>query len=350
MRKYFYLLILILIMFGCSAVKEKTGRVSAPGVYYEIPPDFNDPGANNEVIEKFSEFFSGLKIFIDPGHGGEDRRGRSPSGEVVEADINLKVALHLREFLSKAGAIVVMSREDDSTVDLKYRSVLADESGADLFLSIHHNAPGGRNKGWINFTSTFYHARPGDYEHEPFERDLARYIQRDLAFIMGNSGGLGSFDGTYSDYSIYEGDGFSVLRETKIAAVLTECSFFTNPMEIARLQIEEFNRLQAWGIFKGMGRFFQNGAPEITFLRERSAVEDGNPVLFYSLEDDSGIDPSGNKAFVDSLAHDFEFNPDENILKLTLDKPEPGEKIIRIICKNNNGIHSMPYERRILVK
>jgi len=188
-NKIYFVLILILIS-ACSTVK-------LPEPYYEIPNEFKNEQTLNQAIKTYSSFIKDKKLYLDPGHGGEDRRGKSPDGSVVEADVNLRVGLHLKNFLEQAGAIVYMSRTTDKTVDLEERSILANNSDADLFISIHHNAPGSSEDRWTNYTSTYYHATPNDYEYEPSEQDLAIYIQRELAYGMRNSNGLGSFDGTY---------------------------------------------------------------------------------------------------------------------------------------------------------
>ncbi|MEO8398806.1 MAG: N-acetylmuramoyl-L-alanine amidase, partial [Ignavibacteriaceae bacterium] len=226
MLKFLFILFAAaIILSGCS---------SSENVYYEIPLEFLYPQKKTEFILKYQLYLIGKKIFIDPGHGGEDRRSIGPQKLTVEADANLNVGLALRDFLKEAGVTVFMSRTTDATVDLKERSYMADSSGADIFISIHHNAPGSDSLKLIDYTSTYYHAKETDYEYEPCERDLARFIQRDLSYAMRNSGGLGSFDGTYSDYNIYPGQGFSVLRVTKIPAILVECGFFTNPHEERR--------------------------------------------------------------------------------------------------------------------
>lgn len=319
-------------------------------VFYEVPRDLAEEEARLAAIQRYSPVLKGKKFFLDPGHGGEDRRNKSLSGKVVEADVNLYVALYLKRFLEESGAVVYMSRDKDTTVDLKYRSVLANNSGADFFISIHHNAPGNSEHYWINYTSTFYHGTDDDYEYEPANHDLARYVQRDLAYAMGNSGGLGSFDGTYSDYMIYAKAGFSVLRETQIPAILIECAFYTNRIEESRLQIDEFNKIQGWGIYKGIGKYFLAGYPEIEMIKDRSRSIGNNVELVFSLSSKSPIKPESVKAYADSVVIPHVFDPEKSELTLLLENPSRGEKTIRVLCTAKNGNSAQPYHKKILIK
>lgn len=344
------LLIVLPIMFfvACSASKDIT-NINAK-LFYETPKDWEDEESRREVIAKYTEYLAGHKFYIDPGHGGADRRNSSYDSLLVEADLNLNVALGLRDYLEQAGAIVYMTREKDITVDLKERSRMANESDAEFFISIHHNAPGEKGNNWTNYTSTYYHAAEDDYEYEPFDRDMARYVQRDLAYVMRNPGGLGSFDGTYSDYKIYPGDGFSVLRETEIPAILVECAFFTSRFEKFRLVEKEFNLIQAWGIFRGLGKFFQAGFPEIKLLKENCSLSDNNLHLELLLSDESGIRANSIEVFFDSVRVDHHFNENNNIVTVDLQNIPSGEHELRVICQNKNGNHALPYYSQIITQ
>lgn len=317
--------------------------------HYEIPPDWKTEQVRNETIAKYAQVLRGKKVFLDPGHGGADRRSVGRLKLVTEADINLKVALALREYLEKAGVIVYMSRTKDETVDLKERSYMANRSDADVFISIHHNAPGKNEDGWINYTSTYYHAFETDYEFEPCQKDMARYIQRDLAYVMDNPGGLGSFDGTYSDYHIYPKAGFSVLRITQKPAVLIEGGFFTNNYEERRLAKEEYNRIQAWGIFRGLAKYFQAGIPQIVQLNGGAVLSEGHAQLQFALSDKAGINPKSVSVYVDSVETSFSYNEKDNIISLSLNQLKAGEHSIRVICANRNGNHSFPYSRQVVI-
>jgi N-acetylmuramoyl-L-alanine amidase len=340
---------LTLLLVGCSSAPIPSEESAEVKYLYEIPPEFRDEEFRLKIIGDYAEYLAPVKFFIDPGHGGEDRFGASPGKKVVEADVNLRVALQLKSFLEESGSDVIISRDSDRTVDLDSRSQLANSSGADIFISIHHNAPGGSNRNWVNYTSTYYHATEEDYEYEPFEHDLARFIQRDLSYAMGNPGGLGSFDGTYSDYWIYPGAGFSVLRKTDIPAVLVECSFFTNLMEEERLQIEEFNRIQAWGIFKGVGKFFMNGYPTIELLENKSFVRDSTVNLKFAVKDTIDILPGSIIVYIDSLQHGFSYNISEDVITVEIEEYEVGVHTVRVIAMNENKSYSFPFERRFFI-
>lgn len=339
--KYLAILLLSsLILTGCSA----------DITFYEIPIEFKNPQKKKEFLDNYSNFLAGKKIFIDPGHGGEDRSNRGPQKLTIEADANLNVALALRDFLQEAGVEVIMSRDKDMTVGLKERSYMADGSGAEIFISIHHNAPGKGGDEGINYTSTYYHALETDFEYEPCERDMAKYVQRDLAYAMRNSGGLSSFDGTYSDYWIYPGAGFSVLRVTKIPSILVECGFFTNIHEERRLAIDEFNKIQAWGIFRGIARYYAAGIPKIKF---DSDIDDfyqvGNEFKF-EIKDSVDIDPQSIKVYIDSTqTHNYKFDDQTGILSLLNIDLNNGEHSIRIIAANKNGNYAYPFHHTVII-
>ena len=102
----------------------------------------------------YTRHLKDFKICLDPGHGGQGHvpdYKRGPTG-VREAEVNLRVALYLRELLQEVGATVVMTRVDDAYVSLAMRSQIANESSADFFISLHHN---GIDNPKTNYTSTW---------------------------------------------------------------------------------------------------------------------------------------------------------------------------------------------------
>ena len=81
-------------------------------------------------------------VVIDAGHGGKDAGCISRDKKTYEKNIALDVAKRLAQKISSAypDVAVLMTRGDDTFVELENRAVFANKAGADLFISIHVNA------------------------------------------------------------------------------------------------------------------------------------------------------------------------------------------------------------------
>ena len=77
-------------------------------------------------------------VVIDPGHGGKDP-GTSANG-VTEKNINLSIGLLLERELKSRGLNVIMTRRTDVYLKLQERTDIANNTDADLFVSVHVNA------------------------------------------------------------------------------------------------------------------------------------------------------------------------------------------------------------------
>ena len=316
-------------------------QACGPTVYYVRPPQWKDAFKRDSTIASYREALKDVTIFIDPGHGGEDRAGVGPAGDVVEADVNLRVALQLRDYLKKAGANVLFSREEDKTVPLEARAQQANAFDADVFVSIHHNAAGNQH---TNYTATFYHARPGMPGYAPSSQDLARYIQRDLSYAMGNPGPLASFDGTMSDELIYPGKGFSVLRNTTMTSVLVECAFFSSAYEEQRLRLPEFNDIQAWGIFLGIGKYFQAGIPRLKY-DSPMVFGEAAPKIDIQVKDRSDILDESILVYIDGEEQGFTYNRKTGKITVAAARElSQGYHHLTAQVRNSNGNSSAPFE------
>jgi N-acetylmuramoyl-L-alanine amidase len=319
-----------------------------PSVYYIKPPDWSLQAKRDSTIRLYSQYLKDWKFFLDPGHGGNDRFNMGPAKDAIEADINLKVALTLSEYLQNAGAKIFMSRRTDTTVNLPDRSKLSNSSGADIFISIHHNALS-NNDHFTNYTSTWYHAHEDDIDYHPCNHDIAKYVQRDLGYVMGNNGPLASFDGTLSDYLVYPNSGFSVLRNANIPSILIECSFFSSFYEEQRLRIPEFNEIEAWGIFRGLGKYLKAGIPTLELSGE-TFYQVYKPEIKIRAIDKFGIDPSSITVRIDSQVMNSEFERSSNIIKFVPSEDlSNGEHLLEVIVRNRNGNHSFPFKKIITI-
>ena len=85
-----------------------------------------------------------ILICLDPGHGGSDPG--AVLGDRLEKDDNLKMALAVRDALERHGfenLSVMLTREDDTDLELQQRVDIANSAGATLFISFHRNSGGG---------------------------------------------------------------------------------------------------------------------------------------------------------------------------------------------------------------
>ncbi|MGM3307433.1 N-acetylmuramoyl-L-alanine amidase [Anabaena sp. WFMT] len=81
---------------------------------------------------------SGIKIVLDPGHGGKESGSSGMKGYLAK-DVNLVFSKLLRDELVQRGAVVVMTREDDRDVSLVERQEIISQEEPTISLSIHYS-------------------------------------------------------------------------------------------------------------------------------------------------------------------------------------------------------------------
>jgi N-acetylmuramoyl-L-alanine amidase len=166
---------------------------------------------------KRSTVLSGVKIAIDPGHGGMHTGGKG--NHLMEKDINLGVALNLQKILESWGARVVMTRTTDRHFDnrvdedLDARVDIVNAARPDLFLSIHTNYVG--NAGPRGFEVWVPRCNGS---RDRLSRDLAQLIRGELGDVWGNED-----RGTKDEHNL------RVLKGTHCPAALVELEFISNP-------------------------------------------------------------------------------------------------------------------------
>lgn len=321
----------------------------ASPVYYVKPREWTSATVTDSIVASYRPALQGHRIFLDPGHGGSDRVNRGPREEAIEADVNLRVALALRSYLVAAGAEVFMSRDRDTTVTLTDRPLLALRDSAEVFISLHHNATAISDPS-TNYAAVYYHAREGSPEYHPANHDIARYIERDMAYATRNASAPISptFDGTLSDFDIYPNSGFAVLRQNPIPAVLIEGAFHSHPPEERRLAVEEFNRIEAWGIFLGLGKYFRAGIPTLT-LRSDSLVRVPRPVLLVEAQPAPFLDRSSLRLFMDGREVIGRDTLTPGTVAAILDRDlSSGPHLLSAWVRNRQGNYSWPFRKTIV--
>ena len=198
----------------------------------------------------------GKLIFIDPGHGGKDAGAahQGPNGEadVVEDETNLAIALKLADMLRAEGYDVQLSRTDDTFVDLTARVDQANQAGADLFISVHHN--GSENAGQKG-TEVWY---CGD---RPFAQDnerLATLVQQAMVHNLRQAGYETVDRGIKDDARMGH---FAVIgprgaHSTQMPGIIGEALFMTNDGDAAQLKRPEIRDALARAYFDGVQAYF----------------------------------------------------------------------------------------------
>jgi len=191
-------------------------------------------------------------VVVDPGHGGEDPGAVSSYSGIAEKDINLRIALLLKELLEQDNYRVIMTREEDvlnykpgtknitekRRQDLTGRRKLIDGSGADITVSIHLNKfEDPKYRG----AQTFY--PPGSPESER----LAVCIQNALKEHA---------DPSNNRKALVKKERIVILRDLVVPTALVECGFLSNSQEEALLRTAEYQERIAEAIKKGIDQYF----------------------------------------------------------------------------------------------
>ena len=154
-----------------------------------------------------------MKICIDAGHGGDDPGALSTTPfRFEEKTFTLGLAARLEDELESRGHWAVMTRRRDRALSLAARAAFANRLGAELFLSLHANgAPQPDAEGMEVF----------HFPGSEAGRRLGRQVLAALVagFPEHHNRGLRTAN-------------FAVLRDTIMPALLIECEFITNPVQL----------------------------------------------------------------------------------------------------------------------
>ncbi len=105
-----------------------------------VPPPTLTPGAAGPALGDPRDAIGVRTVVLDPGHGGDANGTEGPSGTLEKA-ITLAVSRKVKALIEgKLGLRVIMTRDDDRTLDQDQRAAIANNNQADLFVSIHANA------------------------------------------------------------------------------------------------------------------------------------------------------------------------------------------------------------------
>lgn len=182
-------------------------------------------------------------IVIDAGHGGSDP-GKIGVNETLEKDINLAIALLLKEVLEKENISVILTRAEDidlsngatsnlKVADMQNRCKIISDSNPIFTVSIHQNSYPSKE---VSGAQVFY------YTHSAEGEKLAAILQKHL---------IEHLDPT-NKRQPKANDSYYLLKKTPTPTVIVECGFLSNPTEAALLATAEYQEKVVTAISLGI--------------------------------------------------------------------------------------------------
>lgn len=172
-------------------------------------------------------------VVIDAGHGGSDPG--ATRNNVLEKDITLQIAELTAQMLRKQGAIVYMTRDNDTFVSLSDRVTYSNTKKPDVFVSIHINACENETAHGIE---THY------YKEDSL--DFAKQVHKSIMQKV-----------TETNRGVYKSR-FYVIRHTEMPAILLELGFISNAEERKLMQTKERQTKFAEAITEGVINYLKN--------------------------------------------------------------------------------------------
>ena len=197
---------------------------------------YENPNGMQIQLVKPSEKYNKI-VVLDIGHGGTD--AGAVANNIKEKVVNFDQGMALFHLLEADPSIkVYMTRETDVYPTLQFRASLANEIGADLFVSIHNNSAAPNIVG----TETLYYPSASDTRG----KQIAQVIQK---AIVSNCG--------MNDRGIKARPDLYVLKSTNMPAVLIETGFLTNANEAAKISSASFISTWSKAVYRAIVESFE---------------------------------------------------------------------------------------------
>ena len=185
-------------------------------------------------------------VVIDAGHGGRDPGKVGIEGQ-LEKDINLAIALRLKEYLEASDVDVILTREDDNGLYpegernkkmsvMKKRCQIIEKAAPDLVVSIHQNS---YHEESVSGGQVFY------YKNSQKGKTLAEILQKRFNYVLGEK----------NSRQAKANGNYYLLLHVKPPIAIVECGFLSNRAEAAKLQDEVYQDRMAWTVHMGIMEF-----------------------------------------------------------------------------------------------
>ena len=242
----------------------------------------SSPSKQSFVPQKKS--LNGIKVVvIDAGHGGHDP-GAIGVSKAREKDINLKAAKALRDELQKMkGYKVILTRENDTFIELNDRYKIAERNNADLFISLHADKLSNPNVRGLSVYSMGYDSltkRIEQLKHKHVQskvnlpEDAKTASDPNIKSILVEASQKGvahcsmKFAHSVEEYikkrspiktlpTTTRYGGYAVLKSLRVPAVLVEMGFLSNRTDERILTTEKFRKQFAFYMARAIDDYMQ---------------------------------------------------------------------------------------------
>lgn len=197
----------------------------------------------SDNAQKITQTNDPVCIVIDAGHGGTDP-GKIGINDALEKDINLSLALKLRDILEKKDINVILTRDSDVALhsenatnkkaeDMQNRCALIKEANPVFTVSLHQNSYITED---VKGAQVFYYGQSEE------GKKLAEYIQASLIERVDPE----------NTRTIKANESYYLLKKTPTPTVIVECGFLSNPTEAELLLTEEYQEKLVRAIYMGI--------------------------------------------------------------------------------------------------
>ena len=203
-------------------------------------------------------------VVLDPGHGGPSDTGAVGHGGLMEKDVNLAVARAAQIEMEARGISLVLTRTGDYGVPLANRAVFADHIGAQLMISIHHNAPTPRaseGPGTEIFvqSESSDSARLGGLVWEHLTQALSPF---DIRWAASPDAGVLTVLNTRGT------DAYGMLRRPSTVTVLAELLYISSHHEASLMIAQEYLDVAATALADAVDAYLDTEAPGAGYVAE----------------------------------------------------------------------------------